>query len=227
MAVICARCGGAAASMGVGRPRKYCRTCTSPTGRPKGRRAETFPCAWCGQQFTRGGHTRTTYCGRSCYLASRPWRRFELTKMDLPTPLVVLRQCLFCGQWLLKPHGQAFCPGGVCSYRYSVNWRDLTCGICGATYQGNSHPTCPRCRLATAHGSHWASRSKRQRIAVRDEWTCWLCGDGVTKSDWSLDHVLPRALGGTHDDANLRLAHRLCNSLRGARVGEFSLPIAA
>ncbi len=31
----------------------------------------------------------------------------------------------------------------------------------------------------------------------------------------TLDHALPRALGGSNDDFNLRLAHRWCNEHRG------------
>lgn len=31
----------------------------------------------------------------------------------------------------------------------------------------------------------------------------------------SIDHVIPRALGGRYDLANLRLAHRWCNTYRG------------
>lgn len=32
----------------------------------------------------------------------------------------------------------------------------------------------------------------------------------------SIDHLVPTAFGGTDDESNLRLAHRLCNNRRGA-----------
>nr|WP_221884778.1 HNH endonuclease [Actinobaculum suis] len=35
---------------------------------------------------------------------------------------------------------------------------------------------------------------------------------------FSIDHVLPRALGGSDDIANLRPAHRGCNSAKGKRI---------
>lgn len=42
---------------------------------------------------------------------------------------------------------------------------------------------------------------------------CHLCGrPGAT----TIDHIIPRALGGTDDLDNLRPAHHRCNSARGA-----------
>ena len=67
--------------------------------------------------------------------------------------------------------------------------------------------------------------SDELRLAVyeRDGFVCWLCGGPVDmsadpSSDMfaSLDHVVPRSRGGSDDPSNLRCAHRLCNSLRGA-----------
>ena len=67
--------------------------------------------------------------------------------------------------------------------------------------------------------------SDELRLAVyeRDGFACWLCGGPVDMSAdpcsdmfASLDHVVPRSRGGSDDPSNLRCAHRLCNSLRGA-----------
>lgn len=46
--------------------------------------------------------------------------------------------------------------------------------------------------------------------------TCWLCGR--LGSD-TLDHVTPIAFGGTNSPANLKPAHKACNSRRGATMG--------
>lgn len=70
------------------------------------------------------------------------------------------------------------------------------------------------------HG--WIASSKRMSIYERDDHKCWLCSGSVDmkadpqRDDWapSLDHVLPRSKGGTHDPSNLRTAHRWCNSVR-------------
>lgn len=72
--------------------------------------------------------------------------------------------------------------------------------------------------------------SDRGRLAIyeRDGWTCQLCGDPVDGTldpvrdamAATLDHITPRSLALFPDDspANLRLAHRACNSRRSNRV---------
>lgn len=67
-----------------------------------------------------------------------------------------------------------------------------------------------------------------ERLYKRDNGICYLCGkqcdweDGVTKEGTfiagnnypSIDHVVPVARGGTHTWDNIKLAHRLCNTLK-------------
>lgn len=62
-------------------------------------------------------------------------------------------------------------------------------------------------------------------IAARDGWACHLCGRDINPhahrnaaEGATLDHVIPMVLGGQHVLGNLRLAHRSCNSRKGARV---------
>lgn len=61
-------------------------------------------------------------------------------------------------------------------------------------------------------------QTARKNVLVRDRGICWLCGrPGATTAD----HVVPLAMGGhPYDEANLRAAHRSCNSRRGAAVVE-------
>ena len=55
-----------------------------------------------------------------------------------------------------------------------------------------------------------------EAIKVRDRMLCCICGKRVAKKDLSFDHVIPLAMGGPHMEWNLRVAHRLCNSRKGA-----------
>lgn len=69
-------------------------------------------------------------------------------------------------------------------------------------------------------------------LIIRDKNICWLCGKhcDVNDSYWegstffagnnypSIDHVIPLAKGGTHTWDNVRLAHRICNSIKGDSV---------
>jgi hypothetical protein len=63
-------------------------------------------------------------------------------------------------------------------------------------------------------------------IYERDGWRCGVCGKRVDKKlRWphpksaTLDHVVPISQGGSHEPANVRLAHALCNTARGNRGG--------
>lgn len=65
----------------------------------------------------------------------------------------------------------------------------------------------------TQRGLGWDYQRKRQRILQRDGFVCGVCGlPGAT----TVDHVVPRARGGSHEDHNLRAAHVRCNAGRGA-----------
>ena len=70
--------------------------------------------------------------------------------------------------------------------------------------------------------------AKLLRIAERDNWTCGICrlpvkpyrytgrGGSWSKVAPTLDHIVPRSLGGSSADENLRLAHGKCNWQRRA-----------
>jgi hypothetical protein len=70
------------------------------------------------------------------------------------------------------------------------------------------------------HGHHWIRDLKRKRIYERDGWRCIWCGGKLTFRDEqrgdspTLDHVLPRALGGSNAADNLVTACRHCNQKR-------------
>lgn len=115
------------------------------------------------------------------------------------------------------------------------DWQRVTrhCAHCARSFTHASpkalycNSTCSRQAAASrgraANGSQWITRKRRLSIYERDAYTCWLCNDQVDmsadpkRSDWgpSLDHVIPRTLGGGDEDDNLRLAHRWCNAIRG------------
>ena len=56
-------------------------------------------------------------------------------------------------------------------------------------------------------------------LRKRDGNSCSLCGRAVVrKSGWwgpSIDHVIPLSKGGQHCADNVKLAHTLCNNLKG------------
>lgn len=66
-------------------------------------------------------------------------------------------------------------------------------------------------------------------VVERDNGICHLCGKQVNEEDYivkngayicgnwypSIDHVMPLSKGGKHSWDNVRLAHRICNSIKG------------
>jgi hypothetical protein len=67
------------------------------------------------------------------------------------------------------------------------------------------------------------------RLAERDGWWCWLCGqaiDPAARGPWqaTVDHLVPRSRGGGNEPGNLRLAHRRCNNRRGSHLPELDWP---
>ena len=63
----------------------------------------------------------------------------------------------------------------------------------------------------------------RHRIFTRDGWRCQLCGRKVHRTKSvphdrapTIDHIIPLALGGTHEPANCQTACFLCNATKSA-----------
>ena len=69
-------------------------------------------------------------------------------------------------------------------------------------------------------------KKRKAALLKRDGWRCWLCGELMGEGDVSVDHVIPRSCGGTHEQSNLRLAHIDCNGRRGNKVTVMALAFA-
>lgn len=100
-----------------------------------------------------------------------------------------------------------------------------SCIVCGSQFlsRGAESRYCSRvCRAKNRQRSFGISWLDRMALFDRDGWTCQICSEPVNYgadpgSDWypTLDHIVPKSLGGSHDFSNLRTAHRWCNSVRG------------
>ena len=60
-------------------------------------------------------------------------------------------------------------------------------------------------------------RVDRLAVYARDGGRCHLCGRPVSRTTFTLDHVVALARGGPHALANVAIAHPRCNFRKGAR----------
>lgn len=116
----------------------------------------------------------------------------------------------------------------------------MFCTVCGAPTHRRKY-----CSDKCASKVYNAQREAKRRVKIkdafvdkginvktlfrRDNGVCYICGkrcdhkDYVIKDDVfiagdlypSVDHVVPLCKGGTHSWDNVKLAHRLCNSIKG------------
>jgi len=135
----------------------------------------------------------------------------------------------------LKPHGNRRHFDGLSrADRYLLRHRGSStavsygnCVWCGKLFAYRASRPQVYCQPSHAHRAgkrrfHPIGMTRRQ-IYERDGWICHICGESVVDRpyrggnlDPTCDHVIPVAHGGTDYPSNLRLAHNICNSLRGA-----------
>lgn len=122
----------------------------------------------------------------------------------------------------------------------------FTCKECGIEfYSKRDKKFCTQsCMLKYNNSSKKLTKRKRilengrvenitlSKLYKRDKGICYICGSKCNKKDYkihdngafiagdsypSIEHIIPIAKGGTHTWGNVMLAHRLCNSLKGAQ----------
>lgn len=59
-----------------------------------------------------------------------------------------------------------------------------------------------------------ARNHKIDRLYIRDDGRCWICGEWGPVVAFNRDHLIPRSLGGPNGMWNLRLSHPKCNNQR-------------
>ena len=64
-------------------------------------------------------------------------------------------------------------------------------------------------------GRPW--RRKRDAVLVRDQYTCQVCGQ--VSEALEVDHIIPRARGGSDDMTNLRAICVPCHKVKTAKEG--------
>ena len=143
--------------------------------------------------------------------------------------------CRVCASPVPDGGGRRFLCSGACEYLYRNKVPShLPCVGCGVkidlTKRGKGGQRvkatvklCRRCRQdKRKHGM------SVEQLAARDGTACGICREPVDMTIRrrdpdglmcaSVDHVVPRARGGTNDPENLQLAHLLCNHRKSDRL---------
>ena len=143
--------------------------------------------------------------------------------------------CVVCGSEVAKGSGRRKHCSGRCQMLESLNPgrpKSFACVRCGievslidpstrtGQFKRSDSTQCDKCKGHKRYGITTGE------LAKRDGTDCKICGDRVDlaadKRDLfrgSVDHITPKALGGSDDPENLQLAHLWCNQVKHAREG--------
>ena len=87
----------------------------------------------------------------------------------------------------------------------------VTCSHALRSRRERYYSQCSRCLKQL----RWALYNQRQG-------KCGICHRSLARpgnwTPWNIDHIYPKTLGGTDDEANLQLVHRGCNKRKGNTV---------
>lgn len=216
------------------RPRRLCPTCDGPINRGPGQHAYCSDA--CRPECGFFG------CGRPTRGAGK-WcesHQMQLDRGGKPQPLRWGQEwiCVVCGAEVEKGSGRRRHCSQRCQAldsRLPDRPKSFVCAVCSvevslivpSTKTGQfrrvDSKLCDRCKQRSRYGMN------ARQVAARDGTDCKICGDSVDmdvdKRDWfrpSVDHIVPRAAGGTDDPTNLQLAHLWCNQVKNRRP-EFTL----
>lgn len=209
--------------------RMLCGSHAASDSRNKRRTQNT--CAGCGETFT--ARENQSYCTIQCRNTTRDKRDYQRAQETIRSRQYPY-QCRVCQEPHHGHRNQTVCDNPTCQSitRYGTDRCQVhikTCTVCGQPFT-TRHATKLRCSKTcdTAENIRkqgWSERPWRahaQTVFKRDAWTCHLCGE-PTLHQWdntnkelspSVDHIIPRSHGGTHELDNLATAHFGCNSRR-------------
>lgn len=124
--------------------------------------------------------------------------------------------CDQCGKSVKKCFSFVFCSIRCATRsRRGRSEQSTSCAVCGKllveTFRSDKRFCSWICREQFV-----GKRANLDLLGERDAWRCHICGKHVNRNEASQDHIIPASQGGSSDLVNLALAHRKCNSRRGA-----------
>lgn len=182
-----------------------------------GRKKHTKTCGFCGHSFITTS-TVSKFCTESCSKRDHyGWSRSKEVVLAHVEP-----RATTAPETIVPP--------------LRKRWFACVCRVCGTNFIDKAPYThCgDECRQVTRRAGLHAHRvrqgkfsvtdAKRSAIYERDNWECKICGEETARVythgdpfSPTLDHIIPQSTQTLpdHSEGNLRLAHSLCNSIRG------------
>jgi hypothetical protein len=168
----------------------------------------TRNCTWCLTDF-QTQYQDKIYCTKLCAQRSRDLRKRIRNGTQRP---IHKRSCKGCGEnFVTRRKEQVYC-STQCNRWMREQMKRETARIRGKSqWNAAQRPT-------------W-----KARIYYGNKGICQLCFQPIDLTldypnpmSFSIDHIVPVSLGGTHKLKNLQSAHLLCNSKRGNKpIGEW------
>lgn len=200
--------------------RENCYSCRSLSDAHAHKPVKQFKCVICGKEFESSDCRRKTCGSDTCKKINRNKTRTRPRTRPVKLPVEYeIRVCVICGKEFevdKRLHNKTC--SHECSKEYAKEKRKI--------YHRNREK-----RIASVLVDRDISLDTLRR---RDNNKCWICGREIDPTDYkiingtivvgdnypSIDHLLPIARGGLHQWENIRLAHKGCNSQRGATLCE-------
>lgn len=189
-----------------GRPQRFCsRTCSAGTRQPR-----TFICQFCSRQWqaeSREGQP-PRYCSEQCRkdAAKARARTWYHTNPDRVAE---------------HPSRQPARKAARNAAHYAAN-RDEQIARTGQYARENPDRVGAwhSARYARTRGAPEAELFTLDEIYARDHGICYLCHQECPRNRASMDHVIPVSPPhhGSHTRANVKLAHRSCNTRKGRKL---------
>lgn len=227
----CAHCGEPFA---LARSAPWKRFCSAKCRDRAKKRAERT-CPTCHVVFA-GTGLRQVYCSRACV----PVRRKDATWPAIadrrhPACRLWVRSCTTCGQVFTSRTSRKRCSSRCDAVAHAAKLVvTVSCPECGSLFTpvyGDKRRQW--CSVACSKVAHRRLRKGRladrphesiglAQVAARDGWRCQLCRRTVDPTlvvphpkAATIDHIVPRNDGGTHEMSNVQLAHFDCNWRKG------------
>ena len=165
------------------------------------------------------------------------WRRTGDANTPIKNPWTTEWVCVVCGVDVPKGSGRRKHCSPACQVIDSRLKGEIPrvseCALCGVeidlfarNYNGRKKRTdtrlCDKC--GRVNSREWYCHLPD--LLARDNHACGICSQHIDPNlkypnpmSATVDHILPRSLGGTNDVDNLQPSHALCNSTKQDRIG--------